>query len=118
MMADTQARGRPYPAKRLLVSVSIVIVSLVALVGLPEFSNLVEARHKVRSLVIEIARLRQDNDALRAKARSLREDPAAIEDVARRELGMLRRGEILFIIKDVPSPAHKEPAPPKSPLPK
>jgi cell division protein FtsB len=78
-----------------------MIVSLVVLVGLPEFSNLVEARHNARTLATDIARLRQDNDALRAKVRSLREDPEAIEDVARRELGMLRPGEILFIIKDV-----------------
>ena len=48
-MADSQARGRPCLAKRLLVPVSIAVVLLVALIGLPEFFNLAEARHKVRS---------------------------------------------------------------------
>jgi cell division protein FtsB len=31
----------------------------------------------------------------------LREDPAAIEDIARRDLGLIKPGEKLFIIKDV-----------------
>jgi cell division protein FtsB len=32
----------------------------------------------------------------------LKEDPAAIEEVARRELGLIKPGERLFILKDVP----------------
>jgi cell division protein FtsB len=31
----------------------------------------------------------------------LRENPQAIEEIARRELGLIRPGEKLFIIKDV-----------------
>ena len=49
----------------------------------------------------EIARLRQENATLREEARRLREDPEAVEDLARRELGLIRRGEKLFTIKDV-----------------
>jgi len=46
-----------------------------------------------------IAALKADNDALREQARRLREDPALIEEVARRELGMIRPGERVFIIR-------------------
>ena len=42
---------------------------------------------------------------LRETARRLREDPAAIEEIARRELGLIKRGERVFIVKDLPSPA-------------
>jgi cell division protein FtsB len=34
-------------------------------------------------------------------ARRLRDDPAAIEEQARRELGLIKPGEVLFIIKDI-----------------
>jgi len=34
-------------------------------------------------------------------ARRLREDPSGIEDQARRELGLIKPGEVLFIVKDV-----------------
>ena len=37
-------------------------------------------------------------------ARRLREDPAAIEEIARRELGLIKPGERVFILKDVPLP--------------
>jgi cell division protein FtsB len=103
-MASAQVRGRVGAAKRLLVMLSIAVVAFVLLVGVPEYFSLVDARDRARALAVEIARRRADNAALRVQVQRLLEDPAAIEDVARRELGMVRRGEILFIIKDVPKP--------------
>ena len=50
---------------------------------------------------LSLARSRSENARLREQARELREDPAAIEEIARRELGLIRPGEKLFIIKDV-----------------
>jgi len=54
----------------------------------------------------EVARLRSDVAALSVEraglveeARRLREDPAAIEAVARRELGLLRPGELLVFVR-------------------
>ena len=47
-----------------------------------------------------VARQRAENARLREEARRLREDPDAIEEIARRELGLIRRGEKVFIIKD------------------
>jgi cell division protein FtsB len=105
-MRSPQGRSGTPLAKRLLVGVCIAFALLIAVVGLPGFTSLVEARREARSLVNDIARLRRENNALREKARSLKQDPAAIEDVARRELGMLRRGEVLFFIKPVPKPTR------------
>ena len=45
-----------------------------------------------------------ENERLREEKRRLEEDPAAIEEVARRELGLIRPGEKLFIIRDVTAP--------------
>jgi cell division protein FtsB len=43
------------------------------------------------------------NDELRDLIKRLKEeDPATIEDIARRERGFIRPGEKLFIIRDVP----------------
>ena len=49
-----------------------------------------------------VARLRQENDALRERARRLREDSAAVEELARQELGLIRPGEKVFIFRDQP----------------
>ena len=50
--------------------------------------------------------MQRENYMLRDKARRLREkEPAAIEELARGELGMIKPGELLFIIKDVDASA-------------
>ena len=53
-------------------------------------------------LADRIAALKLENDALREQARRLREDPALIEEVARREFGLIRPGERVFIIRPAP----------------
>ena len=46
-------------------------------------------------------RQRAENARLREEVRRLTEDPDAIEAIARRELGLIRPGEKVFIIKDL-----------------
>lgn len=48
-----------------------------------------------------LSELKQHNEALRAHARRLQGDPATLELVARQELGLIRRGEILVLLSDV-----------------
>jgi cell division protein FtsB len=50
---------------------------------------------------------RWTNALLREEARRLLEDPDAIEDAARQELGLIKPGEKLFIVRDVPKPTEK-----------
>ena len=63
---------------------------------------MLRARQEYDALSATIARQRADNARLREEARRLREDPSAIEEIARRELGLIKPGEKLFIIKDLP----------------
>jgi cell division protein FtsB len=62
---------------------------------------MLKAREQYRTLEHALDNARTDNSRLREEARRLREDPAAIEDLARRELGLIKPGEKLFIVKDV-----------------
>jgi len=62
---------------------------------------MLKARQQYRTLESALERSRAENAQLREQARELREDPSAIEAIARRELGLIRPGEKLFIIKDV-----------------
>ena len=72
-----------------------------ALVGDRGFLAMLKARQEYRTLETSLAQSRAENARLREQARQLREDPQAVEEIARRELGLLRPGEKLFIIKDV-----------------
>ena len=63
---------------------------------------ILHARQEYDQLATTLARQRAENARLREDVRRLNDDPRAIEEVARRELGLIRRGEKVFIIKDVP----------------
>jgi cell division protein FtsB len=87
----------------LLLFIAAVIV-VDALVGEQGLFAMLRARRQAEELAATIARKRAENARLREEARRLEDDPAAIEEVARRELGLIRPGEKVFIIKDL-SPA-------------
>lgn len=53
-------------------------------------------------LAQQIAAVKEENDALRERVRRLREDPTFIEELARREFGLIRPGERVFVIRPVP----------------
>jgi len=84
----------------LLGFVTLVLV-IDALVGEKGLLESVRARQQYQQLERSLEDLKRQNARLREEARRLREDPAAIESLAREELGLLRPGEVVFILKDV-----------------
>lgn len=100
-----QRRGRRLLAGLFFFVVCVLVVE--ALVGDQGLVATMRARKQYDELSAEIGRLRFENASLRDEARRLREDPAAIEEIARRELGLMSPGEKLFIIRDVEPPAGK-----------
>ena len=82
----------------------LFVASLIVLDGLAGERGLLamlRARQEYDQLSAAIARQRAENARLREEALRLKEDPAAIEEIARRELGLIRPGEKVFIVKDV-----------------
>ena len=78
-----------------------------ALVGEKGLLETVKKRQEFQVLEQSIRRAKADNELLREEAKRLRSDPAAIEDLARRELGLIKPGEHLFILKDRPSTSER-----------
>jgi cell division protein FtsB len=106
-----QTARRPARTRRIvqLLLVCVAIVVLVdALVGERGLLAMLRARHDHDALAAAIARQRAENARLRDEARQLREDPSTIEEIARRELGLIHPGEKVFIIKDVAPPSSKK----------
>jgi cell division protein FtsB len=88
------------------VFVSVMVID--AFVGDRGLAALVRTRQEHARLSDDVALRRVENDRLREQIRRLRgEDPTAIEEIARRELGLMKPGERLFIIHDVPPPGQK-----------
>ncbi len=95
-----QRRRRSRVVRYVVLAVGCVLI-IDALVGDRGFLAMLKARQQYRTLETSLAQSRAENAHLRDQARELREDPQAIEEIARRELGLIRPGEKLFIIKDV-----------------
>jgi cell division protein FtsB len=109
-----QRAGRGRGIVRLLLLFFATVIVVDALVGDYGLFAMLEARRRHDELAATIAHQRLENSRLREEARRLREDPSAIEEIARRDLGLIRPGEKVFIVKDLPSPA-KDPTSPAKP---
>lgn len=97
---DKRRRGRR-AVQYGLVFVGCVLV-MDALVGEKGLLEMLKKRQEYRALEQSLAAIRADNARLSEEVRRLQEDASAIEDLARRELGLIKPGEKLFILKDVP----------------
>jgi len=83
------------------VTLVLVIDALIGDKGLTESMN---ARRQYRELQGSLDQIRRENAALGEEIRRLTEDPATIESLARQELGLIKPGEIVFILKDLKDP--------------
>ncbi len=90
-MNDLLLRGLPLAV--LTISVVAVPVLVLEPEGLPRMRALEKELTGVRD---ENAELRRDVGRLRAEVRDLREDPAAVERIAREQLGLVRKSEVVF----------------------
>lgn len=60
--------------------------------------DIVENRRRIAELELQAEELRTRNEALRAEVNDLKNGMEAIEERARRDLGMVRKGETFFQI--------------------
>jgi cell division protein FtsB len=84
----------------LLVFVTLVLI-VDALIGEKGLMQSMNAQRQYRQLQGSLEDLRRENSALREDMRRLKEDPDAIESLARKDLGLIRPGEVVFILKDL-----------------
>ena len=93
--------------RRRVVRGGMALVFVLALVdgvfgarGLIENTSL---RKRNAHLATAIDEFRGGNEALIDEIKRLREDPAAIEELARDELELMKDGELLIILRDAPA---------------
>jgi cell division protein FtsB len=97
-LAARQQRGRWLRGALIFVSAVLLVESLIGERGL---ARTLKAREDYQRASEGLAQLQAENAGLREQARRLQEDPATIEGVARKDLGLIRPGEILVVVKDV-----------------
>lgn len=104
-----QPTPSPTPRRRRLLNRLLIFATIVllvdALVGDRGVVERARARRVYQQEAAALEVLKAENNALRDRIHRLRDDPAAIESIAREDLGLIRPGELLFIIRDLQKPA-------------
>jgi len=88
----------------LLLSFVAVVLLVDALVGEEGLMDRLRARDVLAKAAAQLEALKRENATMREEKRRLNEDPAMIEAIAREQLGLIRAGEMLFIVKDTKTP--------------
>jgi cell division protein FtsB len=99
---DTRDRRR----RRVTYGLSLVLSALLVNSIVGENGYLATVRYRAEQAELEraVARVRRQNQDLQEERRRLTEDPAALEEAARRSLGLIRPGETLVIVRPVETP--------------
>lgn len=91
MPSDAWLRGLPLAV--LTVSLIAVPVLLLQPQGMPRMRAL---DRELQGVEAENAELRRDVTRLRTEVKDLRDNPAAVERIAREQLGLVRKSEVVF----------------------
>lgn len=101
--SGTEARER----RRKVWTYGLLVVSTVlmvnALVGEKGLLANLQARREFQDVSESLRQLKADNARLADEARRIRQDPSALEDAARRQLGLVKPGETLITLRDRPA---------------
>lgn len=84
---------RALPVAILTVAVVGAPVLILSPQGLPRLRGL---ERELKDVDEENAELRRQSEALRGRVARLRDDPAAVERIARDDLGLVRQTEVVF----------------------
>ena len=102
-------RARPLPSSgaprrrriiNALLIFSAVVLLVDSLVGDTGFIQRMRVRRQVEEAEVSIGRLKKQNAQMVEYIRRLKDDPSLIEAVAREEMGLIKPGELLFIVRD------------------
>lgn len=91
----------------------LILACLVYLVASADsFMKSGELEREIQRLNAEIETMEDDNRLLRQKLERIQNDPAYIEDEARKKTGMIRPGEIIYRLSEEPDLTDDPPPPP------
>lgn len=97
---EVRDRRRRWVRYGLLIVSGVLMAN--ALFGERGYLATLQARQEQHRLASGLHALRLENADLAEDARRIKQDPQALEEAARRDLGLIRPGETLITIRDRP----------------
>jgi cell division protein FtsB len=78
----------------------ILVVWYFALFGERGVIKIIRLKRERDRIISDVSRMQEENKRLQEEIRRLRKDSRYLESVARRDLGLIKENEILFIFED------------------
>jgi cell division protein FtsB len=78
----------------------ILLVWYFSLFGEKGLIKIIQLKRERDRIIADVSRMQEENKRLQEEIRRLREDSRYLESVARRDLGLIKENEILFIFED------------------
>jgi len=104
-MQPAASTRTPRRAAQAIRRLAVVLVALFALGGIASLfvtgratSELQQSRKRVETLRSEIRQLEKENARLRGEIDSVKKSTYAVERIAREDLGMSRKGEVIYLL--------------------
>jgi cell division protein FtsB len=110
--------ARADSSRPVLLAAVLLFVILLGAAGLKSYRDLTAARAREKQLDSRIEETRNGIERLRGRIDRLRGDPAMLERLAREDLGLVRRQDVVIELPRNPVPAPGQPpSPVQSPAP-
>ena len=90
-------KGKGLP---LLLVALILLVWYFSLFGEKGLIKIIQLRHERDRILADVSRMEEENKRLQEEIKRLRTDSRYLESVARRDLGLIKENEILFIFEE------------------
>jgi cell division protein FtsL len=92
-----------FPRVRLMPVLAVLAVIYFSALFIAQYSRLVQLRHSLQSIEMDIQTVRMQNEEMLKEIERLH-SPSYVEQMARQELGMVRPGELLFYLQEADNP--------------
>jgi cell division protein FtsB len=89
-------KDSPWLRRALIIATFLVLVD--AVFGDRGLAATRQARQAYAEANTALVKVQQANAGLREQVRRLLHDPSSVEEIARKELGLIRPGEVLFVV--------------------
>ena len=96
-------------SNKIKIIIIVIILSGLLAVFIPSYSKLQSLKNVNQDLTEQIENLKIENTQLTRKIRNLTEDPLYIENVARKKMGISKKGELIYKIVEGEEPEVREP---------
>lgn len=105
MQASSVADPRPF--RSVLAAAVLLVLALLAVAGVRTYRDLAAARRHETELEESIRQVQGEIDVLTRRVEDLRDDPEALERLAREDLWMARPGDVVIVLppEEAPPPA-------------